>query len=204
MTELAHRASNGLDVALLWSRQTGRLVVAVADVRTGESFTVDAPRDRALDVYNHPFRVPDAARRLGRHRDSGSADEAPGFAPGASFASRCRDPSGGRKQRFGFPHHETPGSPIPLRAAWCESRCMLLASSLFRPHRAAVEVAILASLYGIYEAVRGAGDASLSVARDHTSDIVALERGLHVFNERAVQEWSRASLTSRRCSAWPT
>ena len=55
MTELAHRASNGLDVALLWSRQTGRLVVAVADIRTGESFTVDAPRDRALDVYHHPF-----------------------------------------------------------------------------------------------------------------------------------------------------
>jgi hypothetical protein len=68
---------------------------------------------------------------------------------------------------------------------------MLLASSLFRPHRAAVEVAILAALYGVYEAVRGAGDASLSVARDHTSDIVALERALHVFNERAVQEWSR-------------
>jgi hypothetical protein len=55
MTELAHRASNGLDVALLWSRQTGRLVVAVADTRTGETFTVDAPHDRALDVYNHPF-----------------------------------------------------------------------------------------------------------------------------------------------------
>src|SRR5436190_16828878 len=68
---------------------------------------------------------------------------------------------------------------------------MVLASSLLRPHRAAVEVAILASLYGVYEAVRGAGDASLSVARDHTSDIVALERALHVFNERAVQEWSR-------------
>ena len=55
MTELAHRTSNGLDVALLWNRCTGRLVVAVADDRTGESFTVDAPRDRALDVYNHPF-----------------------------------------------------------------------------------------------------------------------------------------------------
>jgi hypothetical protein len=55
MTELAHRASNGLDVALLWSRRTGRLVVAVADTRTGETFTVDAPSDRALDVYNHPF-----------------------------------------------------------------------------------------------------------------------------------------------------
>lgn len=55
MTELAHRTSNGLDVALLWSRSTGRLTVSVADDRTGESFTVDAPRDRALDVYNHPF-----------------------------------------------------------------------------------------------------------------------------------------------------
>jgi hypothetical protein len=55
MTELAHRNSNGLDVALLWSRVTGRLVVAVSDVRNGESFTLDAPRDRALDVFNHPF-----------------------------------------------------------------------------------------------------------------------------------------------------
>jgi hypothetical protein len=55
MTELAHRASNGIDVALLWSRCTGRLTVAVQDVRTGESFTIDAPNDRALDVYNHPY-----------------------------------------------------------------------------------------------------------------------------------------------------
>ena len=55
MTELAHRASNGIDVALLWNRSSDSLVVAVADVRTGESFTVDAPRDRALDVFNHPF-----------------------------------------------------------------------------------------------------------------------------------------------------
>jgi PAP2 superfamily len=62
---------------------------------------------------------------------------------------------------------------------------------LSRRHRAAVEVAVLASLYGVYEAVRGAGDTSLSVARDHTADIVALERFLHVFDERTVQEWSR-------------
>jgi len=55
MTELAHRRSNGLDVSLLWSRSTGRLVVAVSDERTEESFTVEAPSDRALDVYNHPF-----------------------------------------------------------------------------------------------------------------------------------------------------
>jgi hypothetical protein len=55
MTELAHRNSNGLDVALLWNRSSGRLVVAVADSRNGESFTVDAPADCALDVFNHPF-----------------------------------------------------------------------------------------------------------------------------------------------------
>ena len=68
---------------------------------------------------------------------------------------------------------------------------LMLSSTLARPHRAFVEVGILAFLYGMYEAVRGAGDTSLAVARDHTSDIVALERVLHVFNERAVQEWSR-------------
>ena len=64
-------------------------------------------------------------------------------------------------------------------------------STLARPHRAAVEVGILAFLYGMYEVVRGAGDTSVSVARDHTADIVSLERALHVFHEQTVQEWSR-------------
>jgi hypothetical protein len=68
---------------------------------------------------------------------------------------------------------------------------LMLSSTLARPHRAFVEVGILAFLYGMYEVVRGAGDTSVAVARDHTSDIVALERVLHVFNEQAVQEWSR-------------
>jgi hypothetical protein len=27
----------------------------VADDRTGERFTVDAPREKALEVFNHPF-----------------------------------------------------------------------------------------------------------------------------------------------------
>jgi hypothetical protein len=55
MTELAHRSSNGIDVALLWSKTTGRLVVSVADQRDGSTFTVDAPSEKALDVFNHPF-----------------------------------------------------------------------------------------------------------------------------------------------------
>src|SRR5215213_8761539 len=68
---------------------------------------------------------------------------------------------------------------------------LMLSSTVARPHRAFVEVGSLAFLYAMYEVVRGAGDTSVSVARDHTSDIVALERVLHVFNEQAVQEWSR-------------
>jgi len=49
---------------------------------------------------------------------------------------------------------------------------------------------MLAALYATYEVVRGAGDTNLTVARDHTADIVSLERTLHVFSERTVQEWS--------------
>jgi hypothetical protein len=55
MTELAHRTSNGLDVALLWDSTSGRVIVAVADSKSGEEFTLQAPADRAMDVFNHPF-----------------------------------------------------------------------------------------------------------------------------------------------------
>jgi hypothetical protein len=50
-----------------------------------------------------------------------------------------------------------------------------------------VEVATLAALYGVYEVVRGQGNATFAVARDHTDWIVTLERHLHLFGERAVQ-----------------
>jgi hypothetical protein len=55
------------------------------------------------------------------------------------------------------------------------------------PHRGLVEVATLAGLYGFYEVVRGQGHATLAAARAHTDGIVALERHLHLFSERAVQ-----------------
>ena len=55
------------------------------------------------------------------------------------------------------------------------------------PRRGLVEVATLAGLYGLYEVVRGQGHATLAAARDHTDGIVALERHLHLFGERAVQ-----------------
>jgi hypothetical protein len=55
VVELATRSSDGLEVALSWSRRSGRVWVDVLHVATGESMTIDADPARALDVYYHPF-----------------------------------------------------------------------------------------------------------------------------------------------------
>jgi hypothetical protein len=56
MREVHSRTNDGLHVRLLWGQDDGRLVVAVTDDRTGQAFSVDVPeRDRALEVFNHPF-----------------------------------------------------------------------------------------------------------------------------------------------------
>ena len=61
-TELAHRASNGIDVHLLWDRADNTLAVTVSD-DAGQSFEVPVGSHEALDVFHHPyayaaFRVP--------------------------------------------------------------------------------------------------------------------------------------------------
>jgi hypothetical protein len=55
LTELHHRSADGIEVSLLWSRITNALTVAVEDSRSGLSFEVPAPADRALDVFEHPY-----------------------------------------------------------------------------------------------------------------------------------------------------
>ena len=55
LTELDHRSADGIEVSLLWIRNTNRLLVAVADSRSGESFEVQAPAEKALDVFRHPY-----------------------------------------------------------------------------------------------------------------------------------------------------
>ena len=60
------------------------------------------------------------------------------------------------------------------------------------PRSGAAEVATLAALYGVYEVVRGQGHATLAAARAHTDGIVALERHLHLYGERAVQSAAHA------------
>jgi hypothetical protein len=61
LTELHHRSADGIEVSLLWSRLTNALTVAVEDVRSGVSFELPAPADKALDVFEHPFAYATAA-----------------------------------------------------------------------------------------------------------------------------------------------
>lgn len=61
-SELAFRESNGLEVALWWDRRDGSVTVTVVDCRNGDAVVIDAPLDRALDVFNHPFAYAAPAR----------------------------------------------------------------------------------------------------------------------------------------------
>jgi hypothetical protein len=61
---------------------------------------------------------------------------------------------------------------------------------LGRRHGGGRELAGIAVLYAFYEVFRGMADSSLRAALDHTDSIVALERSLGVFVERAVQDWA--------------
>jgi len=54
--ELAFRATDGLEVALLWRKRDGRLAVTVSDAKTGDSFEVLVESgEKPLDVLSHPF-----------------------------------------------------------------------------------------------------------------------------------------------------
>jgi hypothetical protein len=60
-TELAHRASEGIEVTLVWMQGNGedRTVVCVCDMREGAYFEIPAEPHLALDVYYHPFAYTD-------------------------------------------------------------------------------------------------------------------------------------------------
>jgi hypothetical protein len=53
--ELAYRASDGIEIQLLWHQATDELLVSVSDERSGAYFELAAGRDQALDVFNHPY-----------------------------------------------------------------------------------------------------------------------------------------------------
>jgi hypothetical protein len=53
--ELAYRASDGIEILLLWHQGTDELIVSVSDERSGAYFELAAGPDLALDVFNHPY-----------------------------------------------------------------------------------------------------------------------------------------------------
>jgi hypothetical protein len=53
--ELAHRATDGLEVVLFWHEATNELTVSVSDEGTGAYFELAAGADEALDVFYHPY-----------------------------------------------------------------------------------------------------------------------------------------------------
>jgi hypothetical protein len=53
--ELACRATDGLEVVLFWHEPTDELTVTVSDERTGAYFELEAGRDEALKVFQHPY-----------------------------------------------------------------------------------------------------------------------------------------------------
>jgi hypothetical protein len=53
--ELAYRANDGVEVALLWSPTDDRLTVVVQDTKADERFELEAQADNALDVFYHPY-----------------------------------------------------------------------------------------------------------------------------------------------------
>ncbi|MDQ6807494.1 MAG: hypothetical protein M3065_21660 [Actinomycetota bacterium] len=58
MRELDSRTSDGISVRLLWHEPDGKLFVAVADSKTGDTFDVevrDRDRERTREVFHHPF-----------------------------------------------------------------------------------------------------------------------------------------------------
>jgi hypothetical protein len=64
--ELAHRASNGIEVTLFWNKPTTRVFVEVSYVRFGESFEFEVEGEHALDAFHHPYAY--AASRQARTR----------------------------------------------------------------------------------------------------------------------------------------
>lgn len=60
--ELAHRASNEIEVTLFWGPGKSEIVVEVFDHAGGRAFELAVPPEYALDAFHHPY-----AYRSGTH-----------------------------------------------------------------------------------------------------------------------------------------
>ena len=54
--ELAHRASDGIQVSLFWSKLSTQVTIAVLDTRSDHrAFEFEVDGSDALDAFNHPY-----------------------------------------------------------------------------------------------------------------------------------------------------
>ena len=53
--ELAHRASNGIEVFLFWDACSNDVSVEVVDQREDSAFELRVDADSALDAFYHPY-----------------------------------------------------------------------------------------------------------------------------------------------------
>ena len=53
--ELDHRTSDGIEVALFWTKPSHRVTIAVLDTRSGEVLEFEVDGSAALDAFNHPY-----------------------------------------------------------------------------------------------------------------------------------------------------
>ena len=65
--ELARRDSDGLEVALNWSRRSGRVWVEILYLATSVCVEIEADPAKALDYYYHPFAYSTAAATVSDH-----------------------------------------------------------------------------------------------------------------------------------------
>ena len=61
--EIAFRANDGIEVALLWAPSDDRVVVAVVDTKANDAFEVPVEKHRALHAFIHPFAYAASIRR---------------------------------------------------------------------------------------------------------------------------------------------
>jgi len=60
--ELAHRAGDGIEVTLFWSKSTNSITLEVLDSRSGQRLDFEVDRHAALDAFRHPYVY--AAKRM--------------------------------------------------------------------------------------------------------------------------------------------
>ena len=53
--ELAHRASDGIEVTLSWSEPSTQVTITVLDTRSKDALEFEVDGSAALNAFNHPY-----------------------------------------------------------------------------------------------------------------------------------------------------